>query len=122
MFHFVCRGNLTQQTINFLKASLPGVRKEALRAGSEFWDATKTLKVLTEGEYFSENGETRMPPELVKYLDKCDTLGLTASTEGELTLSSLGAVIWYLSKGFLDQQLLSQKKFEEYKPVDVGRR
>ena len=117
-----CRGNLTQQTMNFLKASLPGVKKEALRGGSEFWDATKTLKVLAEGEYFVENGETRMPLVLAGYLDKCDTLGLTASQEGELTISSLGAVIWYLSKGFLDQQLLSQKKFEEYKPVDVGTR
>ena len=117
-----CRGNLTQQTINFLKASLPGVKKEALRAGSEFWDASKTLKVLAEGEFFVENGETRMPSVLARYLDKCDTLGLTASPEGELTISSLGAVIWYLSKGFLDQQLLSQKKFEEYKPVDVGSR
>ena len=117
-----CRGNLSQQTMNFLKASLPGVKKEALRSGSEFWDASKTLKVLAEGEYFVENGETRMPSVLAKYLDKCDTLGLTASSEGELTISSLGAVIWYLSKGFLDQQLLSQKKFEEYKPVDVGSR
>ena len=117
-----CRGNLTQQTMNFLKASLPGVKKEALRGGSEFWDATKTLKVLAEGEYFVENGETRMPLVLAGYLDKCDTLGLSASPEGELTISSLGAVIWYLSKGFLDQQLLSQKKFEEYKPVDIGSR
>ena len=47
------------------------------------------------------NGETKMPP--VQYLDKCDTLGLTASTEVKLTISSLGAVICYLSKSFLEQ-------------------
>ena len=62
----------------------------------------------------------KLPQELRKYLDKCDSLGLTANPEGELALSSLGAVIFYLSMGYLDQQLLSQRKFEEYIPVDAG--
>ena len=115
------RGNLTSSTLNFLNNSLQGTRKEALKMGSEFWDASKTLKMLAEGEYFRDNGELKMPPELSQYLDATDTLGLTAKQDsGELTLSALGAIVWYLSKGFLDQQLLSQKKFEEYKPVDTG--
>ena len=59
------------------------------------------------------------PEELVRYQDQTDSLGLTASSQGELALSALGALVWYLSKGFLEQQLLSQRKFSEYKPVDI---
>ena len=114
------RSNLSQATFNFLSASLPGARKEPLKVGSEFWDASKTLRVLAEGEYFKDGEEVKLPQELRKYLDKCDSLGLTANPEGELALSSLGAVIFYLSMGYLDQQLLSQRKFEEYIPVDAG--
>lgn len=113
------RGNLSTTTYNFLNASLPGVRKEALKLGSEFWDSSKTLKVLAEGEYFKTEDKFSWPETVSKFLDQSDTLGLTASTQGELTISALGAVVWYLSNGFLDQQLLSQKKFEEYKPMDI---
>ena len=80
------------------------------------------MKVLAEGEYFKVNDEIQMPTVLSHYLDKCDTLGLSANGDGELTLSALGAIVWYLSKGFLDQQLLSQRKFEQYKPVDVNKK
>ena len=56
----------------------------------------------------------------MRYQDQTDSLGLTASSQGELALSALGALVWYLSKGFLEQQLLSQRKFSEYKPVDIN--
>ena len=35
-------------------------------------------------------------------------------------VSSLGAVTFYLSSAFLDQQLLSQRRFESYQPLDGG--
>ena len=35
-------------------------------------------------------------------------------------MSSLGAITFYLSSAFLDQQLLSQRRFETYQPLDVG--
>jgi len=114
------RGNLSTTTYNFLNASLPGVRKEALKLGNEFWDASKTLKVLAEGDYFKTEEKFSWPETINKFLDQSDSLGLTASSHGELTISALGAVVWYLSNGFLDQQLLSQKKFEEYRPMDMA--
>jgi len=113
------RGNLSVATYNFLNASLPGVRKEALKLGTEFWDSSKTLKVLAEGEYFKTDEKFSWPDPIANLLDQSDSLGLTASGEGELTISALGAIVWYLSNGFLDQQLLSQKKFAEYKPMDM---
>ena len=116
------RGNLSSQTSTFLQSSLSAARKESLRLGSEFWDAGKTLRVLAEGEYFKEDDSLVWPAELVRYQDQTDTLGLTANCEGELALSALGALVSYLSKGFLDQQLLAQRKFQEYKPVDISLR
>ena len=35
-------------------------------------------------------------------------------------VSSLGAITFYLSSAFLDQQLLSQRRFESYQPLDIG--
>ena len=116
------RGNLSSQTNTFLQSSLSAARKEALKLGSEFWDAGKTLRVLAEGEYFKQGDSLVWPAELVRYQDQTDSLGLTANSEGELALSALGAVVSYLSRGFLDQQLLGQRKFEEYKPVDISNR
>ena len=116
------RGNLSVQTMNYLNSSLQAARKETLRSGSEFWDASKTLRVLAEGEYFREDEKTEMPAQLTQMLDKTDSLGLSARSDTSLCISALGAVVWYLSKGFLDQQLLSQKKFAEYKPVDIDKR
>lgn len=49
-----------------------------------------------------------------------DSLGLTPADDGELAIRALGACVWYLKQSFLDQQLLSMKKFEVYTPVDSG--
>ena len=36
----------------------------------------------------------------------------------ELAWSSLGAIIWYLQRCQLDEELLSMRNFERYRPVD----
>lgn len=48
-----------------------------------------------------------------------DSLGLSASEEGELVIKALGACIWYLKQCLLDQQLLAMKKFEIYIPPNI---
>jgi len=95
------RGGLSASTLAFLAGSLPGVRREALRSGSEFWEAGKTLKFLAEGEYFrAEAGEkVEWPEALASLLDPADSLGLTASSQGDLAVRALGAVVWYLQQG-----------------------
>ena len=141
------RGGLSQATFNCLAAT--GARRELLRPGVEFWDSSKALKVLAEREYFkSEEGKFEWPEKIAALLEPSDTLGLTASKIGDLAVgillltlyedhellcnclwpnhknlpkvSSLGAVTFYLSSAFLDQQLLSQRRFESYQPLDVG--
>ncbi|MGH0172526.1 UNVERIFIED_CONTAM: hypothetical protein FKN15_063799 [Acipenser sinensis] len=45
------KGNLSVETRKILKASLASVIQEGLQSGSQFWDASKTLKVLAEEGY-----------------------------------------------------------------------
>ena len=96
------RGGLSASTLAFLAASLPGIRREALRSNTEFWDSTKTLNYLAEGDYFRDEAEGGMvvwPGALVGFQDPGDNLGLTASSEGDPAVRALGAVIWYLQQG-----------------------
>ena len=47
--------------------------------------------------------------------------GVLVSIINDLSqVSSLGAITFYLSAAFLDQQLLSQRRFESYQPLDIG--
>ena len=115
------RGNLAPSTLTFLNSSLAGVRQEGLRPGTEFWDSSKTLRVLTESDgYFKTDGETQLPDTLKTFLDPSDCLGLTATAEGELAVSALGALVFYLTQHLLDQQLLSQRKFQLFSPREAG--
>ncbi|MBN3320183.1 MSH6 protein, partial [Atractosteus spatula] len=49
------KGNPSAETRKILKASLASAIQEGLHPGSQFWDASKTLKVLAEEDYFKEN-------------------------------------------------------------------
>ena len=66
-----------------------------------FWDSTKTLKVLAEGEYFNngDSGQFVWPEVIKKFVDDKDSLGLTASEEGDPAVRALGALVWYLKVG-----------------------
>jgi DNA mismatch repair protein MSH6 len=95
------RAGLSAATLTFLAASLPGVRREVLRPSTEFWDSAKTLKCLAEGEYFRDeaSGKVEWPEALAGFLDPGDSLGLTASSQGDLAVRALGALVWYLKQG-----------------------
>ena len=113
------RGGLSPATLSCL-APCPA-RREVLRPGAEFWDSSKTLRMLAEGEYFkTEAGGFEWPASMCSLQEPSDTLGLTATKEGDLAVSGLGALVFYLSSAFLDQQLLSQKRFELYTPLGHG--
>lgn len=47
-----------------------------------------------------------------------DSLGLSPAEEYQLAVRSFGAITWYLSTCFLEQQLLSMRRFEHYLPID----
>ncbi|NP_001383354.1 DNA mismatch repair protein Msh6 [Gallus gallus] len=117
------KGNLTVDTQKILKGSLISCIQEGLISGSQFWSASKTLKVLLEEEYFKENQNTEsgcVLPSVIKSLtSESDSLGLTPGENSELALSALGGIVFYLKKCLIDQELLSLANFEKYIPVDA---
>lgn len=46
-------------------------------------------------------------------------MGLIASSESEMGVKALGAIIWYLTQSLIDYQLVSLGQFEVYIPIDV---
>ncbi|XP_052006608.1 DNA mismatch repair protein Msh6 [Xyrauchen texanus] len=120
------RGNPSAETHKIFKAILASALQEGLNAGSQFWDAQKTLKVLAEEDYFKESpgtdnddGGSVLPLTLKAMVSESDSLSLTPEKGYELALSALGGCIFYLKKCLVDQELLSMCNFEEYVPVDV---
>ncbi|XP_078085788.1 DNA mismatch repair protein Msh6 isoform X2 [Mustelus asterias] len=117
------RGNPSGETRKILKGCLVSAMQEGLQSASQFWDASKTLKVLAEEGYFAEakdgNLDVPLPPVLQRMVSEADSLGLTPGEGHELALSALGACIFYLKRCLVDQELLSMANFEEYVPVDV---
>ncbi|XP_041865974.1 DNA mismatch repair protein Msh6 [Melanotaenia boesemani] len=120
------KGNPSLETRKILKASLSSALQEGLNAGSQFWDAQKTLKTLSEEDYFNETagqeqgtGSSFLPALLKKMTSESDSLCLTPKDGHELALSALGGCIFYLKKCLVDKELLSMANFEEYVPVDV---
>ncbi|XP_068009766.1 DNA mismatch repair protein Msh6 isoform X2 [Melanerpes formicivorus] len=118
------KGNLSVDTQKILKGSLVSCIQEGLISGSQFWTASKTLKVLLEEGYFkeketSENG-CSLPSVIKSLTSESDSLGLTPGENSELALSALGACVFYLQKCLIDQELLSLANFQEYVPVDVA--
>lgn len=117
------RGNPSAETRKILKASLASALQEGLNAGTQFWDAQKTLKTLSEENYFEETdgGESSgfLPALLKRMTSESDSLCLTPKEGYESALSALGGCIFYLKKCLVDKELLSMANFEEYTPVDV---
>eukprot|EP00088_Acartia_fossae_P070151 TRINITY_DN931_c0_g1_i2.p1 TRINITY_DN931_c0_g1~~TRINITY_DN931_c0_g1_i2.p1 ORF type:complete len:1250 (+),score=371.12 TRINITY_DN931_c0_g1_i2:534-3752(+) len=115
------RNGMSQMTNTYLSSCLPGVRKEALKPGVEFWDTEKTLNILAEDEYFVNEEKAFCWPEgLQPFLESPESRLTQAKPKMDLAVKSLGAIVWYLRQGFLDQELLSLRRFEEYKPVDAN--
>ncbi|KAI2523308.1 mutS homolog 6 [Homo sapiens] len=116
------KGNLSKETKTILKSSLSCSLQEGLIPGSQFWDASKTLRTLLEEEYFREklsDGIGVMLPQVLKGMtSESDSIGLTPGEKSELALSALGGCVFYLKKCLIDQELLSMANFEEYIPLD----
>ncbi|XP_055096813.1 DNA mismatch repair protein Msh6 isoform X5 [Symphalangus syndactylus] len=116
------KGNLSKETKTILKSSLSSSLQEGLIPGSQFWDASKTLRTLLEEGYFREKLTDDigvMLPQVLKGMtSESDSIGLTPGEKSELALSALGGCVFYLKKCLIDQELLSMANFEEYIPLD----
>ncbi|XP_033640935.1 DNA mismatch repair protein Msh6-like [Asterias rubens] len=122
------RSKLSPKTQQILSNNLLSVIKEPLVPGTEFWDSSKTLKILSENRYFEDDDGKKskedenkggMPSVLQNMISDADTLGHSAKDSSELAVSALGACTWYLKKSCLEHELLSLCNFELYVPLDV---
>ncbi|BES93758.1 DNA mismatch repair protein [Nesidiocoris tenuis] len=111
------RNQLSKRTNQLLSNAVASALKEALTPETEFWTSADTLIKISERKYFEDG----LPEALKKFVGDSDALGLTASAESELGVRCLGAVTWFLTRGFLDFQLLSLAKFEIYEPIEISR-
>lgn len=62
------RGRVSEKTSSLINNNLSSVIKEYLRPDTEFWDSSKTLKVLAEEEYFKCEEEVVWPECLKKMM------------------------------------------------------
>ncbi|XP_070788374.1 DNA mismatch repair protein Msh6 isoform X1 [Pituophis catenifer annectens] len=117
------KGNPSPETQKILKGLISFTIQESLTPGSQFWNASKTLKTLIEEGYFENkentNSGSTLPPVIRSMTAENDSLGLTPEENSELALSALGSCVFYLKKCIIDKELLSMANFEEYIPVDV---
>ncbi|XP_055373333.1 probable DNA mismatch repair protein Msh6 [Condylostylus longicornis] len=111
------RNGISSKTQEIFKSALGNVMKESLLSKTQFWEAEKTLKFLAEDYYSKE--ETAWPAVLKLMQDENDHLGLTPKEPFKLALRSLGAIIYYLKNGVIDQQVLGMAQYSLYTPPDI---
>ncbi|XP_046408641.1 DNA mismatch repair protein Msh6 [Ischnura elegans] len=117
----------TQLLLSSPSCPVPPGLQSSLFPGTEFWDASKTLKALMDGNYFiSEKNDSKItsgpdywPPAIRSLISEDDTLGLTPRNDSELAIQCLGGLTWYLQRCCIDQQLFSMRTFQVYTPVDL---
>jgi len=67
--------NISPLLTNLFQTSLSSVSRESLAPTREFWDSEKTLKVLTEADYFKDDGtqEVKWPNALRAMITDCES-------------------------------------------------
>lgn len=75
------RGRVSEKTTSLIKNNLSSVLKEYLRPDTEFWDSSKTLKVLAEEEYLKAEDEVVWPDCLKKMMSDGGYLWTSLSRE-----------------------------------------
>ena len=108
------RKNISPKTKQLIESCAPKARKEVKK---EFWSSNKTLKYLSENDFF--DGE--LPEVLVGMLVETDLLQQTARPEYDLAIRSFGAIIQFLIDCLVAEEVISMKLIEEYKPCDTNR-
>lgn len=110
------RNGLSKRTHQILNTSVSNALKEQLSPVTEFWTSSDTLTKLNERKYFTDGN---LPETLRSFIGEVDSLGLIASSESEMGVKALGAIVWYLTQSLIDYQLVTLGQFEIYVPIDV---
>ncbi|XP_054156482.1 DNA mismatch repair protein Msh6-like [Oppia nitens] len=105
--------NISPKTKQLVENCAPNARKEVRK---EFWSPKKTLQYLSDGNFF----DGQLPQELNRMLDENDSLKQTPRSDYELAIHSFGAIIEVLKESLVDEEVLSMKLIQEYKPCDLN--
>ncbi|CAK8692796.1 unnamed protein product [Clavelina lepadiformis] len=108
------KGKVSAELHKILHTGLASVLQNGLVSGSQFWDATKTLKTLSNEKYFVKDEEEMWPQLLTSMKSDTSALGFLAKTEFELAISSLGACVYYLKRCLIDFEIISMRQFQMY--------
>ncbi|XP_055323471.1 probable DNA mismatch repair protein Msh6 [Sitodiplosis mosellana] len=112
------RGAVSIELQQVFKEMLSNALREVLLPDSQFWNAEKTLKQLSDKYYGI--GQGKEWPEVIRITQNSgDHLGLTANTDYRLALKALGGCLWYLTKCVIDEQIMAMAHFTLYTPPDV---
>jgi DNA mismatch repair protein MSH6 len=121
------RDALSETTWAVLRKDLPlhtWEKRNLLKPGVEFWAAATTVDELTKGEYFQKPNESELqwPTTLQSLIGKLSEPAVADASNGaELTLSALGAAVWYLRRVLLDTELVSLGNFALFDPAQPAR-
>lgn len=108
------RRGFQSATLEVLKKTVGGVKRDLLTSGIQFLTPEKTIDLLMKECYFRDkNNDFEWPTVLTEFVD-----GHLPKQGYELALKALGACLWYLKDSELDIKVLSMKKFHIYKPAD----
>lgn len=133
------KNQISARTQHLFQTVLTTAIKDQLVPDKEFWTASNTLIKLAENYYVNRS----FPSKLAEYIGQGQFLGngnaltekkflicynftvadavvnMTVDDDKELSVKSLGAVVWYLQRCLIDYQLLTMEQFSIYEPLDV---
>lgn len=112
------RGGISLTVQQIFKVMLSNAIREALLADTQFWNAEKTLKKMSE-QYYGFNNDRDWPDVIRITQDSEDHLGLTPNDNYRLMLKALGGCLWYLTKCVIDEQIMAMARFNFYTPPDI---
>ncbi|EFO24929.1 hypothetical protein LOAG_03556 [Loa loa] len=111
------RGRVSASTMTVYNSTVSAVPKEALFPKKEFLTSEDTLKLLADDKYFGKLYD-KWPVVLLDMIDR-DSLIPKCNPAYDACVSALGAIIWYLRRCFVDVDMISMRRFELYKPMNL---
>uniref|UniRef100_A0A8R1XT22 DNA mismatch repair protein n=1 Tax=Onchocerca volvulus TaxID=6282 RepID=A0A8R1XT22_ONCVO len=111
------RGRVSATTMTVYNSTVSAVPREALVPKKEFLTSENTLKLLASDKYFGELYD-KWPVVLLDMIDR-DSLALKCKPMYDACISALGAIIWYLRRCLIDVDMISMRRFELYRPMNL---
>lgn len=119
--------NLSETTVHMIKCMAPLASHVILQTGTEFWDASRTIRELKDRRYFQAErmkGQASVSAGNAESTDVVDWPPILRAVvdggrDGAMALSALGGATWHTRRALIDHDLLSMRRFVAYIPSDM---